>query len=158
MYQNKKSVFFVLMAILFATQSFSRPVVADDYMPENFTEAQAVEYERQLNALLKTRRDEEKEFVSQVVSLVRLGRIPSKLVSTSYQWGRKNRPATNYPFIYFEKVLRIQAKALKLDSEIPPFDYSIYKSAGQRSDGQNASAGQRNQANRNFFSRRPTIR
>ncbi len=153
-----KSGLFLLIAILAVAQSFSRSIIADDYTPENFTEAQAVEYERQLNALLKTRRDEEKEFVSKIVTLVRMGVIPSKLVSTSYQWGHKNRPNSNYPFIYFEKVIRIQAKAIKLDSEIPAFDYSIYRSAGQIPGGNDASAGQRTQANRNFFSRRPKIR
>jgi hypothetical protein len=153
MFQNSKSGLLVLMALLFSLGPFLPAVAADDYMPETFTAAQFAEYERQLNALLKTRADEEKQFVSLVVTQVRLGRIPSRLVSTSYQWGRKNRPATNYPFIYFEKVIRIQAKALKLEDEIPPFDYSIYKSAGQRSEGQKASAGQRTQANRNFFSR-----
>ena len=149
---------YALIAVIFVTQACSQTLVADDFLPEKFTDAQFEEYERQLNALLKTRTDAEKEFISKVVMRVQLGRIPSKLVSTSYQWGRKNRPTTNYPFIYFEKVLRIQAKALKLEDEIPPFDYSIYKSAGQRSEGQNDSVGQRTQANRNFFSRRPTIR
>jgi hypothetical protein len=133
-------------------------VSAQTYMPETFNENQFVEYERQLNAILKTRRDEEKQFVAKVVVLVRMGRIPSRLVSTSYQWALKNRPDTNYPFIYFEKVLRIQARALELDNEIPVFDYKIYKSAGQQVAGQKASAGQRTQANRNFFSRRPSIR
>ena len=158
MFQNLKSGLLVLMTLLFSVGSFFPAAAADDYMPETFTEAQFAEYERQLNALLKTRADEEKQFISKVVTQVRLGRIPSRLVSTSYQWGRKNRPASNYPFIYFEKVLRIQAKALKLEDEIPAFDYSIYKSAGQRSDGQNISASQRSQAIPNFFSRQPTIR
>lgn len=158
MYQKTKAFLFVLMTILLVAQNCSESVYADDYLPETFSAAQFAEYERQLNAILKTRTDEEKLFVKKIVTLVRLGKIPSRLVSTSYQWGRKNRPDTNYPFIYFEKVIRIQAKALKLQDEIPPFDYSVYKSAGQRSDGQHASAGQRTQANRNFFSRRSTIR
>lgn len=157
-YQNTKSGLFVLMALLLVLPAFLHSAAADDFLPESFSTAQFAEYERQLNALLKTRSDEEKKFVSEVVAQVQMGRIPSKLVSTSYQWGRKNRPRTNYPFVYFERVLRIQAKALELEDEIPPFDYSIYKSAGQRTDGQNASAGQRTQANRSFFSRRPKIR
>ena len=36
----------------------------DDFLPESFTNAQFVEYERKLNALLKTRADEEKKFVN----------------------------------------------------------------------------------------------
>ena len=88
--------------------------------------AQFIEFERQLNAILKTRRDEEKEFVGQVVNQIRLGLIPSKLVTTSFKWVRNKRPTTKYPFIYFERVLRLQGKRLGLADEIPPFDFSIY--------------------------------
>lgn len=122
-------------------------------MPESFDSKQFVEYERQLNALLKTRHDEEKKFVGQIVAQVRLGKIPSRLVSTSYSWVRNKRPDTNYPFVYFERVIRIQAKAIKLEKEIPEFDYSIYRSAGQRSIGQNGSAGQKTEIRRNSLLR-----
>jgi len=88
--------------------------------------AQFIEFERQLNAMLKTRRDEEKQFVGLVVNQIRLGLIPSKLVSTSFEWVRNKRPTTKYPFVYFERVLRLQAGRLGLASEIPPFDFSIY--------------------------------
>ncbi len=115
-------------------------VKADDYDPAKFNPSQFIEYERQLNALLKTRRDEEKLFVGQIVAQIRLGKIPSKLVQTSYQWVRNKRPDTNYPFIYFEKVLRLQAAKLKLEGEVPRFDYSVYLSAGQRASN---SSGQR---------------
>ena len=45
------------------------PVIGngDDFLPESFTNAQFVEYERKLNALLKTRADEEKKFVNQII-------------------------------------------------------------------------------------------
>jgi hypothetical protein len=152
---NRKQIWlmFVLVGLILGGFTGTQTGYCDDYMPEEFSSAQFTEYERQLNAILKTRRDEEKEFVGKIVDLVRLGRIPSRLVSTSYQWVHQKRPDTNYPFIYFEKVLRIQAKALNLEKEIPAFDFSIYKSAGQRASGQNGSAGQRSQVNRNFFSR-----
>lgn len=88
--------------------------------------AQLVEYERQLNALLLTRRTEEKEFVGKVVDQIRVGAIPSKLVTTSFEWVRNKRPGTKYPFVYFEKVLRLQATRIGLGSEIPPFDFSIF--------------------------------
>ena len=87
---------------------------------------QFVEFERQLNAILKTRRDEEKQFVGLVVNQIRLGLIPSKLVTTSFKWVRNKRPTTKYPFIYFERVLRLQADRLGLVDQIPPFDFSIY--------------------------------
>lgn len=95
------------------------------------SDAQFLEYERQLNAMLKTRRDEEKEFVGLVVNQIRLGRIPSKLASTSFEWVRNKRPTTKYPFIYFERVLRLQAERLELEDEIPLFDLSIYSEPTQ---------------------------
>ena len=127
----------------------------DDLLPESFTNAQFIEYERKLNALLKTRANEEKKFVNQIVMQVKLGKIPSRLVSTSYQWGRTKRPNTNYPFIYFEKVIRIQAKAMKLGKEIPPFDYSIYKSDGQSKAGSESAASQDATTKRSLFKLRP---
>ena len=95
-----------------------------DLAPE--IEARFDLYERQLNAILKTRRDEEKLFVKRVVDQVKLKKISSKLVNTSFQWVRNKRPGTKYPFVYFERVLRLQATKLELEDEIPPFDYGIY--------------------------------
>lgn len=126
-------------------------LAGQDFMPETFERERFVEYERQLNAILKTRRDEEKMFVALVVEQVRLGELPSKLVSTSFQWVRKKRPDTNYPFIYFERVLRLQAKSIKLEEKVPPFDFSIYKSAGQQTGGQNGTAGRRTATRRGSF-------
>ncbi len=121
--------------VLFVSALFglfvAQDVMGDDFTPETFSADQFIEYERQLNALLKTRRDEEKQFVASVVRQVRLGNIPSKLVSTSYGWVRAKRPDTQYPFIYFEKVLRLQAEAANLQNEIPRFDLSVYRSKGQ---------------------------
>jgi hypothetical protein len=88
--------------------------------------ARFLEYERQLNAMLKTRRNEEKEFIALVVNQIRLQKIPTKLVNTSFEWVRNKRPDTKYPFVYFERVLRLQATRLDLGKEIPSFDYAIY--------------------------------
>lgn len=85
------------------------------------------DYEQRLNAILKTRRDEEREFVERVVNKVKDGSIPERLVETSFKWVQNKRPNTNYPFVYFERVLRIQAKRLELERHIPAFDYDIYK-------------------------------
>lgn len=87
---------------------------------------QFIEFERQLNAMLKTRRDEEREFVGLVVNQIRVGELPSKLVTTSFEWVRNKRPSTKYPFVYFERVLRLQAERLGLESQIPPFNYAVY--------------------------------
>ncbi len=89
------------------------------------TKLRFADYEERLNALLKTRRDEEKKFVSDVMKMVIEGELPERLIETSYKWVVNKRPDTNYPFIYFERVLRIQAKLVKI--EIPAFDYDIYR-------------------------------
>ncbi len=133
---------FALMTLTLSIHLTTHTACADDFMPEKFDASQFEEYERQLNAMLKTRYDQEKKFVSQIVAQVRLGKIPSRLVSTSYSWVRNKRPDTNYPFVYFERVIRIQAKAINLEKEIPKFDYSMYSDGGQRSFGQSGTAGQ----------------
>ncbi len=151
----------LLMAIgcLFAFAWVPNSVSAQDFLPESFSREQLIEYERKLNAILRTRRDEEREFVARVVVQIREGNIPSKLVSTSFQWVRQKRPKTNYPFLYFERVLRLQANAINIGTAVPPFDFSIYGSAGQRLASQNGSAGQQTPTRRNSFftagSRRP---
>lgn len=144
---NNQRISLKFLIPMFALLIVSTPMLAfgmdEDFDADRFGDNQFIEYERKLNAILKTRRDEEKLFVAAVVRQVQLGKIPSKLVATSFGWVLKKRPDTNYPFIYFEKVLRIQADALKLGTEIPPFDYKIYKSAGQRIRSQRSSAGQK---------------
>jgi hypothetical protein len=137
-----------LSSLLIGCLIFSQPAQADDFEPAAFNPAQCIEYERQLNAILLTRRDEEKVFVGRVVAQIKAGKLPSKLVQTSFQWVRKKRPNTDYPFIYFEKVLRLQAAKLELEEEVPEFDYSIYRSAGQRSQGQMLNVGQQTEIQR----------
>ena len=91
--------------------------------------------------MLKTRRDEEKEFIGLVVNQIRLGRIPSRLVSTSFEWVRNKRPTTKYPFVYFERVLRLQAGRVGLENEIPPFDFSIYSETNVTQSNASREAG-----------------
>jgi hypothetical protein len=107
------------------------------------------EYERRLNAILKTRRDDEKEFVEKVVEKLKEEKLPLKLVDTSFEWVRNKRPDTEYPFYYFERVLRIQATELGLQDEVPPFDYSNVQIAGYRKPGQQLIAGAQTERQRN---------
>lgn len=97
-----------------------------NFQPEKFTDAQVVEYKKKLNAILKTRLDEEKEFVDQVVDRIQTSQIPAKLVVSSWRWARNHRPDTKYPFVYFEHVLRLQATRIGLGDKVPPYDYGIY--------------------------------
>jgi hypothetical protein len=95
------------------------------------------DYEAKIQALLKTRLNEEKAFVSLVMEKVRAGEIPEKMVETSYKWVLNKHPDTNYPFVYFERVLRIQGD--KAGIEIPPFDYEVYRQRlGRRSSKSNS--------------------
>lgn len=104
---------------------------------DNEVELRFRDYEAKIQALLKTRLNEEKAFVTLVMEKVRAGEIPEKMVETSYKWVLNKHPDTNYPFIYFERVLRIQGD--KVGIEIPPFDYDVYRHRlGRRSSKDNS--------------------
>jgi hypothetical protein len=95
------------------------------------------DYEAKIQSILKTRLNEEKAFVTSVMEKVRAGEIPEKMVETSYKWVLNKHPDTNYPFVYFERVLRIQGD--KAGIEIPPFDYEAYRQRlGRRSSKDNS--------------------
>jgi hypothetical protein len=123
------------------SQSSSDRNVMDPNDPNRETENQFTEYERQLNAILKTRRDQEKLFVSQVVEKLKQDKLPIKLVDTSFEWVRNKRPYTDHPFYYFERVLRLEAAKLGLEEEVPPFDYSKVGVTGIGEPGQQLNAG-----------------
>lgn len=108
--------------------------------PRRESENQFVEFERRLNAILKTRRDEEKEFVGLVIEKVKADKLPIKLIDTSFEWVRNKRPDTEYPFYYFERVLRLEATKLGLEKEVPPFDYSKVGVSGIREPGHQLNA------------------
>ena len=84
------------------------------------------QYEIQLNAILKTRRDEEKAFVGLVVEQVRNGTLTTRLINTSFRWVQNKRPNVNNRFIYFERVLRLLATRQGVGGAVPPFDTDIY--------------------------------
>lgn len=100
---------------------------SQSFSPENFTDKRFQQYEQQLNAILKTRRDEERKFVSDIVLKVREGKLPSKMVQTSFKWVQQKRPETNFPFIYFERVLRLQVTKAGIADTVPAFDFGIYR-------------------------------
>lgn len=81
-------------------------------------------YEAQLQAVNKTRFPEEKNFVLEVVVEVQEKRIPKNAVDSAWLWTRKNRPNSNYPFVYFERILQLEGE--RLGFEVPPFDRNIY--------------------------------
>ena len=91
---------------------------------QSFDDLDLVAYEKQVNAILKTRLPAEKRFVTQLMTVIGKKEIPRSLVDTSFKWVLNRRPNTNYPFVYFERVIRLQGK--RLGYKIPPFDYKVY--------------------------------
>jgi len=75
--------------------------------------AQVISLEDQLNTGLKTRRPEETAFVEGVARLVNEGKLPRKLVDSTFTWAVRRRQT--YPFPAFERALRLQADRLGVD-------------------------------------------
>jgi hypothetical protein len=107
------------------SQFWQQSVYAQASTSDDDVELRFQDYEDKIQAILKTRLPEEKEFVTDVLQLVREGKLPERIVETSYKWALNKHPDSNYPFVYFERVLRIQANKLKI--ELPEFDYSVYR-------------------------------
>lgn len=87
---------------------------------------ESAKYEQLLNMTLRVGLDEEKAYIHEVVTLVRQGRLPKKLVDKSVVWVRDNCADDDYYFVYFERILRRQAERLKF--KVPRFDYDVYAS------------------------------
>ena len=62
---------------------------------------------------LKARRPEEEEFLEKVATLVLTGKLPRKLVDSTYIWAIRRRQ--DYPFPAFERALQLQADRLGVD-------------------------------------------
>jgi hypothetical protein len=75
--------------------------------------AEVISLEDQLKTGLKARRPEETEFIEEVARLVNTGKLPRKLVDSTFMWALRRR--TNYPFPAFERALRLQADQLGVD-------------------------------------------
>ena len=66
--------------------------------------------ETRLKNGLQARLPRENRFVADVVDHVHAGRLPQKLVDSTYLWAVQRKP--RYPFAAFEKALRIHAAKL----------------------------------------------
>ena len=91
---------------------------------QDFNDLSFKELERQLNFILKTRRSEEKAYVAALVKLSKDGKLPRKLIHTSFKYVKKKRPNSKYPFVYFARVISFVAARDKID--VPKFDFSVY--------------------------------
>lgn len=87
----------------------ARPGRADEGPPTEEART-ATSLESRLTTGLKARRPEDVEFVERVAEMVRVGRLPAKVVDSTYLWAIRRRQS--YPFPAFERALRIQADRL----------------------------------------------
>jgi hypothetical protein len=94
------------------------------------TQDELARYEATVIATLRVVRKEEVKFINDVFDLIRKGKLPQFVLDRSFLWVRKNRLYSPYPFIYFERVLRIYASRVK--AELPAFDYEIYNTGGSK--------------------------
>lgn len=113
-----KPAFLTIAVVLFAFNAAAQ-CHAQDVPKEGFEK-----YEARLNAVLMTRRTVEKEYVAKIVKGVKDGEIPLNLVDQAWIWVRDKRPNTQYPFVYFARVLKLRGDQIKV--KIPEFDFSIY--------------------------------
>jgi hypothetical protein len=96
----------VLCCLLVSLAASSLSVRADDLPPAGRTAG----LEDRLKAGLRVQVPAEEDFVEKVVLLVRTGKLPGKLVDSTYIWAIERRK--EYPFPAFEKALRLQAEKL----------------------------------------------
>ena len=80
---------------------------------EPTSEKTFVSLETRLKKGLQARLPGENAFVDAVVEQVNAGRLPQKLVDSTYLWAVQRRQS--YPFPCFQRALRIQAARLGLD-------------------------------------------
>lgn len=96
----------VLCGLLVSLAAASLPTRGDDLPPAGRTAG----LEDRLKAGLRVQLPAEEDFVEKVVLLVRTGKLPGKLVDSTYIWAIERRK--EYPFPAFEKALRLQAEKL----------------------------------------------
>ena len=95
-----------LLYLLLSLAATSLPARGDDLPPAGRTAG----LEDRLKAGLRAQLPAEEDFIEKVVLLVRTGKLPGKLVDSTYIWAIERRK--EYPFPAFEKALRLQADKL----------------------------------------------
>jgi hypothetical protein len=88
------------------------------------TVSEIEKYEAQINVIVRSRLDEEKDYVHTIVDLVRRGKLPKKLVDKAVVYVQNDCDEDDHGFVYFEQTLRRLGK--KVGFKVPAFDYDIY--------------------------------
>ena len=63
---------------------------------------------------LRARRAEEFAFLERIITMVDQGQLPVDLVRSTFDWARHKRP---YPYVYFERAIKIRAARLGIKVE-----------------------------------------
>ncbi len=95
-----------LLCLLVSLAAAALPAHAEDLPPAG----RVADLEDRLKAGLRAQLPAEEDFIEKVVMLVRTGKLPGKLVDSTYIWAIERRK--EYPFPAFEKALRLQAEKL----------------------------------------------
>ncbi len=102
----------LLLALL---AGFAPPCVAADGGDEPAETKTATSIEDRLAIGLKARRPEDVAWLERVAGMVREGRLPAKVVDSTYLWAQRRRQA--YPFPSFRRALELQAGRLGIEIE-----------------------------------------
>ena len=105
-----KGSYFLLLAFTIGAFATSTHLIAlGQQRLRSDVAVQVADLKEQLEDELKARRPEEFQFIAHVVEMVKKNQLPLKLVKETFHWARKKRP---YPFVYFQRALRIRAAKL----------------------------------------------
>lgn len=89
------------------------PSSAADGGDETADTKKAASIEDRLTIGLKARRPEDVAWLERVSGMVREGRLPAKVVDSTYLWALRRRQA--YPFPSFRRALELQADRLGIE-------------------------------------------
>ncbi len=104
----------ILLALLLVGTSTVFHPLSDPHAAESIDDEDGdVSLADRLKVGLRARRPEEEEFLEKVATLVRTGKLPRKLVDSTYIWAIRRRQ--DYPFPAFERALQLQADRLGVD-------------------------------------------
>lgn len=83
--------------------------------PDEAPSRSAPTLEDRLTTGLKARRPEDVAYIGRVAELVRQGRLPEKMVGSTYTWAIRRRQS--HPFPSFQRALDLQAGRLGIEIE-----------------------------------------
>jgi len=110
------SCFFVTFLLL-AMGIIAAPAVSQTTSNIGPAQGRQVSLQQQLTAGLKVITNADKAFINRVVLAVEQGRLPRKLVDSTFLWSRYRAARKSYtrrlrPIVYFQPALTLQAKRI----------------------------------------------